>query len=157
VVFILFLCYITITCRHTIVYDGKDCFSNTIQHIFKKSLKIPKGQSESVYAFCHVHTFLFAWLTDNIHHVSFIRLPHVLDVLLQHYFALDSVHFFSVLVKGLYQTEPYSLKYFKWCWIISPFDINSVVFHFDDFNYGRQSQPYFFLAIATQLVFFHNL
>ena len=25
-----------------------------------------------------------------------------------------------------------------------PFDINSVVFHFDDFNYGRRSQPYFF-------------
>jgi hypothetical protein len=27
---------------------------------------------------------------------------------------------------------------------MSPFDINSVVFHFDDFNYGRRSQPYFF-------------
>jgi hypothetical protein len=26
----------------------------------------------------------------------------------------------------------------------SPFDINSVVFHFDDFNYGRRSQSYFF-------------
>jgi hypothetical protein len=24
---------------------------------------------------------------------------------------------------------------------MSPFDIKSVVFHFDDFNYGRQSQP----------------
>ena len=36
----------------------------------------------------------------------------------------------------------------------SPFDIKSVVFHFDDFNYGRQSQQYFFLTIATQLVFF---
>ena len=24
---------------------------------------------------------------------------------------------------------------------MSPFDINSVVFHFDDFNYGRRSQP----------------
>jgi hypothetical protein len=35
-----------------------------------------------------------------------------------------------------------------------PFDINSVVFHFDDFNYGRRSQPYFFLAIATRLFFF---
>ena len=35
-----------------------------------------------------------------------------------------------------------------------PFDINSVVFHFDDFNYGRRSQPYFFLTIATQLFFF---
>jgi hypothetical protein len=23
---------------------------------------------------------------------------------------------------------------------MSPFDINSVVFHFDDFNYGRRSQ-----------------
>jgi hypothetical protein len=34
-----------------------------------------------------------------------------------------------------------------------PFDINSVVFHFDDFNYGRRSQPYFFLTIATQLFF----
>jgi hypothetical protein len=39
---------------------------------------------------------------------------------------------------------------------MSPFDINSVVFHFDDFNYGRQSQPYFFLSIATQLFFFIN-
>jgi hypothetical protein len=35
---------------------------------------------------------------------------------------------------------------------MSPFD--SVVFHFDDFNYGRRSQPYFFLTIQTQLVFF---
>jgi hypothetical protein len=35
-----------------------------------------------------------------------------------------------------------------------PFDINSVVFHFDDFNYGRRSQPSFFLTIATQLFFF---
>jgi hypothetical protein len=38
-----------------------------------------------------------------------------------------------------------------------PFDINSVVFHFDDFNYGRRLQPYFFLRVATQLYFFHNL
>jgi hypothetical protein len=47
--------------------------------------------------------------------------------------------------------------YFKWYWIMSPFDINSIVFHFDDFNYGRRSQPCFFLTIVTQLVFFHNL
>ena len=40
---------------------------------------------------------------------------------------------------------------------MSPFDINSVVFHFDDFNYGRRSQPYFFLTIATQLGFIHKL
>ena len=40
---------------------------------------------------------------------------------------------------------------------MSPFDINLVVFHFDDFNYGRRSQPYFFLTIATQLGFFHNI
>jgi hypothetical protein len=39
---------------------------------------------------------------------------------------------------------------------MSPFDINSVVFHFDDFNHGRRSQPYFFLTIETQL-FFHKL
>jgi hypothetical protein len=26
--------------------------------------------------------------------------------------------------------------------------------YFDDFNYGRRSQPYFFLTIATQLFFF---
>jgi hypothetical protein len=26
----------------------------------------------------------------------------------------------------------------------SPFDINSVVFHFDDSNYGRRSRPYCF-------------
>ena len=37
---------------------------------------------------------------------------------------------------------------------MSSFDINSVVFHFDDFNYGRRSQPYFILIIATQLGFF---
>jgi hypothetical protein len=40
---------------------------------------------------------------------------------------------------------------------MSPFDINSVVFHFDDFNYGKRSQPYFFLTIATQLFCFHKL
>jgi hypothetical protein len=34
--------------------------------------------------------------------------------------------------------------YIKWGWNKSSFDINSVVFHFDDFNYGRRSQPYFF-------------
>ena len=34
--------------------------------------------------------------------------------------------------------------YFKWGWNKSPFDINSVVFHVDDFNYGRRSQPFFF-------------
>ena len=28
VVFILFLCYIAVTCRHTIVFYVKDCFSN---------------------------------------------------------------------------------------------------------------------------------
>jgi hypothetical protein len=37
---------------------------------------------------------------------------------------------------------------------MSPFDINSVVFHFDDFNYGRRSQSYIFLTIATQLFYF---
>ena len=35
----------------------------------------------------------------------------------------------------------------KWGWNNSPFDIKSVVFHFDDFNYGRRSQPYLFLTI----------
>ena len=39
---------------------------------------------------------------------------------------------------------------------MSPFDINSVVFHFDDFNYGKRSQPYFFITIATQLFLFIN-
>jgi hypothetical protein len=34
--------------------------------------------------------------------------------------------------------------FFKWGWNKSPFDINSVVFHFDDSNYGRRSQPYCF-------------
>ena len=34
--------------------------------------------------------------------------------------------------------------YFKWGWNKSPFDINSVVFHFDGSNYGRRSQPYCF-------------
>jgi hypothetical protein len=40
---------------------------------------------------------------------------------------------------------------------MSPFDINSVVFHFDDFNYGRRSKPYFFLTIATHLFFSREL
>ena len=39
---------------------------------------------------------------------------------------------------------------------MSPFDINSVVFHFDDFNYGRRSQPYFFNN-CNSAGFFHNL
>jgi hypothetical protein len=91
--------------------------------------------------------------------------------------------FFPVLVKGLYQTESYSLHvilldrerdikvwknfkvYFKWGWNKSPFDINSVVFHFDDFNYGRRSQPnlhsstIFLLNVVTVptvwYIFFH--
>jgi hypothetical protein len=29
--------------------------------------------------------------------------------------------------------------YYTWDWNKSPFDINSVVFHFDDFNYGRRT------------------
>ena len=37
---------------------------------------------------------------------------------------------------------------------MSPFDINSVVFHFDDFNYGRRSQPYFILNNCNSAVFF---
>ena len=35
-----------------------------------------------------------------------------------------------------------------------PFDINSVVFHFDDFNYGRPSQPYFFFNNCNSAGFF---
>jgi hypothetical protein len=44
--------------------------------------------------------------------------------------------------------------YFKWGWNKSTFDTNTVVFHLDDFNYGRRITTIFFLAIATQLVFF---
>ena len=43
--------------------------------------------------------------------------------------------------------------YFKWGWNKSPFDINSVVFHFDDFNNGRRSQPFFFLQLQLSWVF----
>jgi hypothetical protein len=39
---------------------------------------------------------------------------------------------------------------------MSPFDINSVVFHFDDLNYGRRSQPYFFNN-CNSAGFFHNI
>jgi hypothetical protein len=46
---------------------------------------------------------------------------------------------------------------FKWGWNKSPFDISSVVFHFDDFNYGRRSQPYFFLNNCNSAVFFHSI
>jgi hypothetical protein len=49
VVFILFLCYITVTCRHTIVFYDKDCFSNikttsvvVHQKIFYQIIKINK-------------------------------------------------------------------------------------------------------------------
>jgi len=43
--------------------------------------------------------------------------------------------------------------YFKWVWNRSQFIINSLVFHFDDFNYGRRTATMFFLMIAilTQL------
>jgi hypothetical protein len=37
---------------------------------------------------------------------------------------------------------------------MSPFDINSVVFHFYDFNYGRRSQPYFLKKMQLSWVFF---
>ena len=53
----------------------------------------------------------------------------------------------SVVIKGRerdVQVWKNVKVYFKWGWTKSPFDINSVVFHFDDFNYGRRSQPYFF-------------
>jgi hypothetical protein len=43
--------------------------------------------------------------------------------------------------------------YFKWGWNKSPFDINSVVFHVDDFNYGRRSQPYLFFKNCNPAVF----
>ena len=36
---------------------------------------------------------------------------------------------------------------------MSPFDINSVVFRFDDFNYGRRITTIFFFSNCTQLVF----
>jgi hypothetical protein len=38
-----------------------------------------------------------------------------------------------------------------WGWNKSPFDINSVVFHVDDFNYGRRITTIFLLIIASQL------
>ena len=44
--------------------------------------------------------------------------------------------------------------YFKWGWNKSPFDIDLVVFHFDDFNYGRRSQPYFFFNNCNSAGFF---
>jgi hypothetical protein len=46
--------------------------------------------------------------------------------------------------------------YLKLGWNKSSFDINSVVFHSDDFSYGRRITT-IFLIIATQLGFFHNL
>ena len=39
---------------------------------------------------------------------------------------------------------------------MSPFDINSLVFHFDDFNYGRRSQPYFFKQLQLSCFVFIN-
>jgi hypothetical protein len=32
--------------------------------------------------------------------------------------------------------------YFKWGWNMSPFNINSVVFHVDDFNYVKTIDPF---------------
>jgi hypothetical protein len=64
--------------------------------------------------------------------------------------------FFTSRAKGCIKFVPHSCLvslshkvgvvkvYFKWGWNKSPFDINSVVFHFDDSNYGRRSQPYCF-------------
>jgi hypothetical protein len=43
--------------------------------------------------------------------------------------------------------------YFKWVWNKSTFDINSVVFNVDDFNYGRRSQPYLFYNNCNPAVF----
>ena len=41
---------------------------------------------------------------------------------------------------------------------MSPFDINSVVFHFDDFNYGRRYvTTIFFFNNCNSVVFFHKL
>jgi hypothetical protein len=66
----------TLKCFHTFTSRSR-YFIKTLFHsrgryflgtILKKSLKIPQGQSESVYVFCHVHMLLFVWLTDNIHH-----------------------------------------------------------------------------------------
>jgi hypothetical protein len=62
----------------------------TIQHILKKSLKIPQGQSESVYVFCHVHKLLFAWLTDNIHHI-------VIILFLRFFYRQCDIYFFILL------------------------------------------------------------
>jgi len=42
------------------------------------------------------------------------------------------------------QAEQNVKVYFKWGWNKSPFDIISVVFHFDDFNYGRRNTTIFF-------------
>jgi hypothetical protein len=47
--------------------------------------------------------------------------------------------------------------YFKWGWNMLPFDINSVVFHFDDFNYGRRSKPYFFLTTTSFKIYLEIL
>ena len=34
--------------------------------------------------------------------------------------------------------------YYKWGWKKSPIDINSIVFHFDDFDYGRRTTTILF-------------
>jgi hypothetical protein len=125
-------------------------------------------------AFCHVHKLLFAWLTDNIHHIVFYRiiqftcnavnthLNHIRIFLFSTPCGVGSLlcmrninckpHWLaicwnSVVIKDR-KRDVQVLKngkvYFKWGWNKTPFDINSVVhvFHFDDFNYGRWSQPY---------------
>jgi hypothetical protein len=40
---------------------------------------------------------------------------------------------------------------------MSPFDINSLVFHFDDFNYGRRLQPYFITYNKMEKKIYHTV
>jgi hypothetical protein len=75
-------------------------------------------------------------------HSCLVSLSHKVGVFLE-----EAICYFmyAKIVNVMYKYERKSnLVYFKWGWSKSPFDINSVVFHFDDFNYGRRSQPYFF-------------
>ena len=47
--------------------------------------------------------------------------------------------------------------YFKWGWNMSPFDMNSVVFHFFTILITEDDHNHIFLTNATQLGFFHNI
>jgi hypothetical protein len=98
-----------------------------------------------------------------LHKMVFLSTPQKYTFLLQHYFTQKTIlcnKTFNSVVIQYRERDVQKWKnvkvYFKWRWNMSSFDINSVVFHFEDFNYGRRSQPYFFSNCNSTGFFFIN-